>query len=186
MLPVTTTSSMVVVRSYSRMASGLCPFCQSRSALSYPMQVTISCALSAFSVVKEKRPSESVRQPSVVPLTKTLAPAIGWRPSVTVPDIICCAWPRQWPDNSRRSMSMLRFMPAKLAHETQRCKFVGQTANYGAIRLCVWTKCKDLGRMTKQKSGITCRYKILYLFLRKNRCPHCLYSFWNTFFLLYG
>ena len=48
---------------------------------------------------------------------------------------------------------MLRFMPAKLVHETHRCKFVGQTANYGDIRLCVWTKCKDLGRMTKQKSA---------------------------------
>ena len=46
---------------------------------------------------------------------------------------------------------MLRFMPAKLVHETHRCKFVGQTANYGDIRLCAWTKCKDLGRMTKQK-----------------------------------
>ena len=48
-------------------------------------------------------------------------------------------------------MSMLRFMPAKLVHETHRCKFVGHTANYGHIRLSVRTKCKDLGRMTKQK-----------------------------------
>ena len=48
---------------------------------------------------------------------------------------------------------MLRFMPAKLVHKTHRCKFVGQTANYGDIRLCVWTKCKGLGRMTKQKSA---------------------------------
>ena len=142
-LPVTTTSSMVVVRSCNRMVSGLCPFCQSRSALSYSIQVIISCALSAFNVEKEKRPSESVRQPSVVPLTKTLAPAIGWRPSVTVPDTTCCARTRLLPANRRMRMRMLRFMPAKLVHETRCCKFAGQTAMCRAIRLSVRTKCKD-------------------------------------------
>ena len=83
-------------------------------------------------------------------------------------------------------MSMLRFMPAKLVHKTHRCKFVGQTANYGDIRLCVWTKCKDLGRMAKQKSDESLAGIKYYTYLCRKTDAYIAYSFWNTFFLLYG
>lgn len=83
-------------------------------------------------------------------------------------------------------MSMLRFMSAKLVHKTHRCKFVGQTANYGDIRLCVWTKCKDLGRMTKQKSTESLAGIKYHTYLCRKKDAYIAYSFWNTFFLLYG
>ena len=74
-------------------------------------------------------------------------------------------------------MSMLRFMPAKLVHETHRCKLVGQTANYGDIRLCVWTKCKDLGRMTKQKSTESLAGIKYYTYLCRKQKPTLLIVF---------
>lgn len=83
-------------------------------------------------------------------------------------------------------MSMLRFTPAKLVHETHRCKFVGQTANYGDIRPCVWTKCKDLGRMTKQKSTKSLAGIKYHTYLCRKTDAYIAYSFWNTLFLLYG
>ena len=110
-LAVTTTSSMLVARSFIwiwRLVRWAASAVSLKS--SKPMNEALSVTSPVVEVVNEKRPSESVRHPSIVPIIKTLAPASVSFPSVTVPETVVCAARLQAVISSKTICAMRCFM----------------------------------------------------------------------------